>query len=164
MIPKTNHSFCYCNSPVGVLKIEASIQGICAIHFEKEKTTVPNGRHLPELPLLKQAVLELEEYFQGKRQYFTLPVSLNGTAFQMTVWHALTKIPYGTTCTYGELAASIGNPKACRAVGMANNKNPLPILIPCHRVIGKGGKLVGYGAGLDIKEKLLALEQQVATC
>ena len=99
------------------------------------------------------------EYFSGRRQVFTLPLALEGTPFQHRVWEALRKIPYGSTCSYGEVAAAVGNPKASRAVGMANNRNPLPVLIPCHRVIGADGGLVGYGGGLDIKKKLLALER-----
>ncbi|MEE4364495.1 MAG: methylated-DNA--[protein]-cysteine S-methyltransferase, partial [Desulfotignum sp.] len=98
----------------------------------------------------------------GKLTRFSLDTAPDGTDFQRRVWQALTQIPYGTTISYGELARRIGNPKASRAVGMANAKNPIPIVIPCHRVIGKNGRLVGFGGGLDIKEKLLALEQHAA--
>ena len=90
-----------------------------------------------------------------------MPVALQGTEFQTQVWKALMEIPYGQTCTYGELAARIGNPKASRAVGMANNRNPVSIIVPCHRVIGASGKLVGYGGGLNVKERLLGLERRV---
>lgn len=151
--------FCFCSSPVGTLKIETNNRGITAIHFWKEETVSNINNSLPLHPLLLQAVKELNEYFSGCRQIFTLPLAPQGTPFQHSVWQALQKIPYGNTCSYGEIAASIGNPKASRAVGMANNKNPLPILIPCHRVIGADKSLVGYGGGLDIKRKLLALEQ-----
>ncbi|MCH5265858.1 MAG: methylated-DNA--[protein]-cysteine S-methyltransferase [Lachnospiraceae bacterium] len=155
-------------SPLGTLEIEAeeglpegSSPGICALRFlpEEHRTMreppFPTGQNL-----LRQACQELEEYFAGKRKVFSVPLSVHGTEFQERVWKELQKIPYGTTCSYGQLAAAIGKPKACRAVGMANNRNPLPIFIPCHRVIGSNGKLVGYGGGLDIKEKLLKLEQE----
>lgn len=155
-----NNLFCLYRSPVGLLKIEINEYGICALHFLREVEPGFCDITVPGQPLLKQAVQELEEYFHSSRREFTLPLVPQGTPFQLSVWQALQTIPYGTTCSYGEIAAAIGNPKACRAVGMANNKNPLPILIPCHRVIGANGKLVGYGAGLDIKKQLLALEQK----
>jgi methylated-DNA-[protein]-cysteine S-methyltransferase len=110
---------------------------------------------------LKEAKNQLEEYFNSKRTKFNLPLSPKGTAFQKKVWDELLKIPYGKTTTYGEIASKIGNKNASRAVGGANNKNPIPIFIPCHRVIGKSGNLTGYALGLDIKEKLLKLEQKV---
>ena len=111
-----------------------------------------------ETPLIKKAYEELCEYLEGKRKEFDLPLELNGTEFQKKVWNALREIPYGKTCSYKEIAEKIGNPKACRAVGLANNRNPISIIVPCHRVIGANGKLVGYGGGLNIKEKLLELE------
>jgi len=100
----------------------------------------------------------LAEYFQGRRKVFDLPLAPEGTPFQLRVWNALREIHYGKTISYGELAARIGQPSASRAVGLANGSNPLPIVIPCHRVIGSNGKLTGYGGGLPIKERLLALE------
>ena len=103
---------------------------------------------------------ELEEYFAGTRQTFDLPLAPKGTAFQQKVWAALREIPYGQTRSYGEIAAIVGNPKASRAVGMANNQNPISILIPCHRVIGKDGSLTGYGGGTEKKKWLLELEQR----
>jgi methylated-DNA-[protein]-cysteine S-methyltransferase len=112
-----------------------------------------------ETPLLREAGLQLTQYFNGRRRDFDLPLNLRGTTFQIDVWQALRAIPYGQTKTYGQIAAEIGRPKACRAVGMANNKNPLPIFIPCHRVIGADGSLTGYGGGLTIKQKLLDLER-----
>lgn len=115
--------------------------------------------NLNETPLIRKAAEQLMEYLAGKRKAFDLPLEPEGTPFQKAVWKALTGIPYGKTRTYKDIAESIGNPKACRAVGMANNKNPIAILIPCHRVIGAGGKLVGYAGGLDIKKKLLDLEK-----
>jgi len=111
-------------------------------------------------PLLRKAIQELTEYFEGNRKAFSVPLQPAGTAFQQSVWAALQAIPYGETRSYGEIAKSIGKPKSARAVGMANNQNPLPIFIPCHRVIGANGKLVGYGGGLDIKEFLLNLETE----
>lgn len=111
-----------------------------------------------EVGLLEAAKRELLEYLEGRRREFDLPLKPEGTEFQKRVWKALLTIPYGETRSYGQIAAQIGNPKACRAVGMANHKNPLPIVIPCHRVIGSGGSLVGYGGGLDRKVWLLKLE------
>lgn len=106
---------------------------------------------------------QIMEYFAGKRRSFRFPYELRGTDFQKKVWHALCDIPYGETRTYKEIAIAVGNPKACRAVGMANNKNPIGIAVPCHRVIGANGKLVGYAGGLDMKEALLRLEKQFSS-
>lgn len=111
-----------------------------------------------ETPLLHEVYRQLDAYFERKLKTFDLPFLTTGTPFQQKVWKTLQNIPYGTTITYGELAQRIGAPKACRAVGMANSRNPLPILIPCHRVIGSGGKLTGYTGGLDIKLKLMEIE------
>lgn len=102
---------------------------------------------------------QLQEYFEGKRKNFDFSYELNGTEFQMKVWKALLDIPYGETKSYKDIATTIGNPKACRAVGMANNKNPISIVVPCHRVIGTSGKLVGYAGGLDMKKDLLEMEK-----
>lgn len=109
-------------------------------------------------PLLETAFLQLENYLNGRLKDFGLPLEFKGTPFQISVWKGLMKVDYGQTISYKELAAMVGNPKACRAVGMANNRNPLPIIVPCHRCLGHDGRLVGYGGGLDIKEKLLKLE------
>ncbi len=106
-----------------------------------------------------QVYLQLSEYFGGIRKSFDLPLLLHGTEFQKKVWNALCQIPYGQTRTYKQIAEYIDNPKACRAVGMANNKNPLMIVVPCHRVIGSNGSLTGYAGGLDIKEELLSIEK-----
>ena len=111
-----------------------------------------------EKELIKKTYLELTEYFNGERQIFDIPISPEGTPFQKIVWDELKKIPYGKTAAYKDIAKRIGNEKACRAVGMANNKNPIAIIIPCHRVIGSNGNLTGYAFGLNIKEKLLKLE------
>ena len=141
---------------------------ICRVFFTGEEYIVPGaklssplaGFILSESPLIKKAAAQLTEYFYGKRKEFDLPLSLHGTDFQISVWKALEKIPYGKTCSYGELAASVGNPKACRAVGMANNRNPIVIIIPCHRVIGSDGTLTGYGGGLTLKRQILELESK----
>ncbi|MBQ5683798.1 MAG: methylated-DNA--[Peptococcaceae bacterium] len=111
-----------------------------------------------ETPLLLEAKRQLEEYFAGLRAAFSLPLAPEGTDFQKAVWRELENIPYGETRTYGQIARALGNPKASRAVGMANHKNPVAIMIPCHRVIGADGSLTGYAGGLDIKEALLRLE------
>jgi methylated-DNA-[protein]-cysteine S-methyltransferase len=105
-------------------------------------------------------VMQLKEYLSGKRTEFQVKLNPQGTDFQKKAWNELKKIPYGKLCSYKDIAIAAGNPKACRAVGMANNKNPIPLIIPCHRVIGANGKLVGFGSGLDIKEKLINLEQK----
>ena len=112
-----------------------------------------------ETSLIKNTKQQLDEYFAGKRKKFDIPIKLDGTDFQIKVWKELLKIPYGETCSYLDIAKCIGNPKASRAVGMANNKNKIIIIVPCHRVIGSNKKLVGYACGLDVKEKLLELER-----
>ena len=112
-----------------------------------------------DTPVLLAAEKQIREYLAGLRQTFDLPLSPAGTEFQKMIWAALQRIPYGETCSYQQVAAMVGKPNACRAVGMANNKNPILIIIPCHRVIGSNGKLVGYAAGLAVKEKLLELER-----
>ena len=109
-------------------------------------------------PLLKRGIRELDEYFAGKRTSFDLPLHLSGTPFQLAVWRALAEIPYGALETYGGLAARIGKPKAARAVGMGCHNNPLPIIIPCHRVVGHNGSLTGFGGGLGLKQALISLE------
>ena len=118
----------------------------------------PKEEIYQETPVIKEAFGQLSEYFSGKRKTFNLPLLLKGTDFQKQVWQALLKIPFGETRSYKQIAETIGNPKAVRAVGMANNKNPFLIIVPCHRVIGANGKLVGYAVGLDKKEYLLRLE------
>ena len=109
--------------------------------------------------IIEATMMQLDEYYEGKRTEFTLPLRAEGTPFQMKVWQALSTIPYGETRSYGQIAAQVDNPKGSRAVGMANNRNPISIIIPCHRVIGADGKLVGYGGGLDKKVWLLDFEK-----
>jgi len=140
------------NAPIGRITLCQDDNGICALIFGGR-----SGR-MDETALLLQAEHELEEYFAGRRKAFSVPLSMHGTAFQMRVWQALQEIPWGEIVSYGEIARRIGNAKACRAVGMANHVNPLPIFVPCHRVVGADGKLTGYGGGLDIKTKLLEIE------
>ena len=152
-------------SPFGVLEIEASDEGISAIRWSSTLdenqpdppiTTSSSGR--PDSPLLETAKTHLDEYFQGARKDFELPLSLTGTPFQRLVWHALKGIPYGTTTSYGAIANAIDRPRAVRAVGRAIGSNPIPLIIPCHRVIGAGGKLTGFSGGLDRKRWLLNRE------
>jgi methylated-DNA-[protein]-cysteine S-methyltransferase len=144
--------------PVCRLGIAEENGSICNVFFDNGNT--PNGYAKQETPLIKKAAEQFGEYFDGRRKSFNLPLSLCGTDFQVKVWKALQNIPYGETISYGELAAIIGNPKACRAVGMANNRNPIPIIVPCHRVIGHDGSLTGYAGGLELKRQLLELEQK----
>lgn len=144
-------------SPIGLLTIQETDGAITALRFGGE-TVSP-----PPTPLLQRAAQQLTEYFAARRRRFDLPLRPQGTAFQQAAWSALCDIPYGQTRTYAQQAAAIGNPKACRAVGMANHCNPLPLFIPCHRVIGAGGKLTGYAGGLAIKRFLLELEQASAS-
>jgi methylated-DNA-[protein]-cysteine S-methyltransferase len=128
---------------------------ICQVDFVGD-IEPPIGK--PSSPLLEQAVEQLGEYFLGQRITFSLPYHVNGTPFQEAVWRALCEIPYGKTCSYQDIAKKVGRPKAMRAVGGANHRNPISILIPCHRVIGQDGGLVGYGGGLEAKKFLLDLE------
>lgn len=128
-------------------------------HLINIQFTQPQKALLQTTELLSMATIQLDEYFQGKRTTFSLPFKLTGTPFQLAVWKELQNIPYGQTTSYKEIAQKINKPKACRAVGMTNNKNPLPIIIPCHRVIGSNGKLIGYAGGLKLKNYLLELEK-----
>ena len=144
--------------PAGEIMIAEDNDAIVEISFTAE---LAEHAERKESPLLKRCYQQRLEYFKGQRTEFDLPLSPKGSAFQQTVWQALRTIPYGEVRSYGDIARQIGNPKACRAVGGANNRNPIAIVIPCHRVIGANGQLVGYGGGLDKKEMLLELEQRV---
>ncbi|NLH46684.1 MAG: methylated-DNA--[protein]-cysteine S-methyltransferase [Acholeplasmataceae bacterium] len=146
----------YFHSPVGWLSIEDNGTALTKINFEKQVCKEDGKRS----KLADMAIQQLEEYFSGKRRSFSLPMAPEGTQFMLDVWRALISIPYGEVISYGDIARAIEKPKAARAVGMANNRNPLPIIIPCHRVIGANGQLVGYAGGLGCKEKLLALEKE----
>lgn len=125
------------------------------------KVSITNS-NFQKTPIIKEAITQLEEYFNGERQYFTIKLKPEGTEFQTKVWKNLGKIPYGQTISYKSLAETSGNPKASRAVGMANNKNPIPIFIPCHRVIASNGKLQGYAGGIELKKELLNMEKKYA--
>lgn len=144
------------DSPVGPLTIGADSEFLHSITFGRETL---QGRIASGNPVLAEVVRQLQFYFSGRLRRFDLPLKPDGTQFQLEVWHELEKIPYGETISYGALACRIGKPNAARAVGAANHSNPIPIVIPCHRVIGSDGKMVGYGGGLPIKEALLKLER-----
>jgi methylated-DNA-[protein]-cysteine S-methyltransferase len=148
-------------SPVGPLFLAASSKGLVRLEFEgRMQKLSPDTTDLRESKTaLEPYLCELEEYFAGKRVAFSIPLDLRGTEFQLACWHALLEIPYGETRSYRDIAISIGHPHAYRAVGMSNNRNPIAIIVPCHRVIASNGSLCGYGGGLDIKRKLLELEQ-----
>lgn len=148
----------YYNTKIGEIAIEENGMAITRLYFVN-KDLEKEVEIKEETWLMKKTIKEIKEYLEGKRNSFDLPLEPEGTEFQKKVWNALKEIPYGETRSYGEIAKIIGNEKASRAVGMANNKNPIMIMIPCHRVIGANGKLVGYAGGLDVKEKLLNMEK-----
>ena len=160
------------SSPVGPLFLAASERGLVALEFDArlpgQQTIRPNPRHVrmegrdlrfeESEPATRAYVTELEQYFAGHRRAFSFPLDLRGTEFQRACWHALIAIPYGETRSYADIARAVGRPQGFRAVGMANNRNPIAIVVPCHRVIASDGTLCGYGGGLDIKRQLLELE------
>lgn len=153
-------------SPVGELTLIASDQGLAAILWEDDKPSrVRVTSHLENKnhPLLLKTEKQLNEYFDRKRTSFSIKLDMVGTDFQKMVWKALTEIPFGSTQSYGELAKKIGRAKASRAVGAANGKNPISIIVPCHRVIGASGKLTGFAGGLKVKAQLIALESKSNT-
>lgn len=146
-------------SPLGPLLLAATEQGLCGIFFGgKRPAARKNEVWLESEEALHSYRTELESYFRGDLKEFTCPLDLRGTEFQKRCWEALRRIPYGKVCSYGDIAKEIGSPKGFRAVGQANHNNPVPIIVPCHRVIGSNGTLTGYGGGLSVKEKLLKLE------
>jgi methylated-DNA-[protein]-cysteine S-methyltransferase len=144
-------------TPVGEMWLSQQGDALTGLRLPGEG--VPEGE-LRETPLLMEAARQIREYFEGTRTAFDLPLNPEGTPFQAAVWAELAKIPAGETRTYGDIARAIGKPNASRAVGSANHHNPLPVFIPCHRVIGSGGALVGYGGGLPLKQQLLELEER----
>jgi methylated-DNA-[protein]-cysteine S-methyltransferase len=149
------------SSPVGDVLLIADARGLRGLHFQHGPhplTPDPAWDHWRQP--FQEIIPQLEDYFAGRLQTFHIPLSLQGSPFQLGVWQALQHIPYGSTASYGDIAGSIGNPNASRAVGAANGQNPVSIIVPCHRVIGKKGDLVGYGGGLHIKEALLDLERR----
>lgn len=143
-------------SPLGALRLVGHDGGLTRLLFPGQALAADIEER--ETPLLRRAALELEEYFDRRRKYFTVPLRPVGTPFRQAVWSALAEIPYGQTVSYGDLAVRLGKPGAARAVGQANGANPLPIFIPCHRVIASGGSLGGYSLGLEAKRMLLRLE------
>lgn len=160
------------DSAIGPLFLAATAQGLVALEFDArlpgQQSIRPNPRDFRKQKKgfefenssrrMRPYLTELEEYFAGKRREFTFPLDLRGTDFQLACWRALLAIPYGETRTYADIACAVGKPNAFRAVGMANNRNPIAIVVPCHRVIASDGTLCGYGGGLDVKRKLLELE------
>ncbi len=162
-MPTTYHDL---DTPIGVLRLIGGEDSVDRIDLPNRAGEAPdpawtaaNGT-LPAA--LKEARRQLDEYFDGRRREFDLPLGAGGTAFQRRVWAELRRIPFGETISYGELAARIGKPTASRAVGAANGRNPLPVVVPCHRVIGGDGRLTGFGGGLSTKQALLDLERRVA--
>lgn len=151
------------DSPVGKLKLVASDKGLVAILWENDR---PSRVRLSELvedekhPVLAETERQLGEYFAGRRKTFSVSLDMRGTTFQKNVWEALLAIPFGETKSYGQLAKQLGNPRATRAVGAANGRNPISIIVPCHRVIGSSGKLTGFAGGLETKAHLLDLEER----
>ena len=150
--------FCFCETPLGLIRIEENNYGITSLRFvdDKAQNISAHGNGI----FLASAKAQISEYFSKRRKTFDIPLSLTGSEFQKKVWIALQSIPYGETRSYKQIAEIVGNENAARAVGMANNRNPIPIIIPCHRVIGGDGKLVGYGGGIERKEYLLKMESE----
>ena len=162
-MPKSYHDF---DTPIGTLRLVGDEQGLDRVDLPNAAAREPDAswqKARQTLPTsLRTTKRQLAEYFDGTRRDFDLPLSADGTAFQRRVWNELCRIPYGETISYGELARRVGKPTASRAVGAANGRNPLAIVVPCHRVIGADGTLTGYGGGLPVKKALLALERRVA--
>ena len=153
--------YCYLETPIGELLLAGENDALVMIGFPKgSMRREPEPDWIFNEKPLAEACRQLCEYFDGERREFDLPLRLNGTEFQVSVLEALKEIPYGETTSYGEIARRIGRPKAVRAVGAANGRNPIPIVVPCHRVIGSTGDLTGFGGGLDTKEALLRLEAE----
>ena len=146
------------SSPVGKLRLIASDKGLVAIDVRNVKTSSDEVKNVAAQKILSATKKQLEQYFAGKRTAFDLPLDLEGTDFQQLAWRALCRIPFGKTISYGDQAKNIKKPKAFRAVGSANGKNPIPIIVPCHRVVAGDGSLGGYSLGLKMKKQLLALE------
>lgn len=157
-------------SPIGTLRLAATEHGVVQISLPRSSGAgfrgslsrrVPDAELIEWLPPLDKLRQQLSEYFEGKRKTFDVPLDLRGTAFQLAVWRALSEIPFGETRSYGDIARVIGRPKAFRAVGAANGANPIPLVVPCHRVVASDGTIGGYGGGLEVKKRLLAFEKSV---
>ena len=154
------NAYSFVDSPIGPLMISTEGTALTGLYMGKpsKRPNIDAWREDPDERVLRETAKQLNEYFSGKRRKFELPLIFNGTEFQHRVWRALTEIPFGETRTYSQLARHIGNPAACRAVGLANGKNPIAVIVPCHRVIGADGSLTGFGGGLPRKEWLLGHE------
>lgn len=152
--------YCFVESPIGPLMLSCDGESLTGLYMGKpsKRPNTDTWTEDREHPVLKKTAEQLDEYFKGRRRRFELPLKFNGTEFQQRVWRALTAIPFGETRTYGQLARQLDNPSACRAVGLANGKNPIAVIVPCHRVIGADGSLTGFGGGLPRKEWLLSHE------
>ena len=153
----------YMESPVGKLKLVASEKGLVAILWENDRprrVVLGDLREDDRQPILVETERQLKQYFEGKRQGFSIPLDMRGTPFQKNVWEALLAIPFGETRSYGQLAKQLGRPSAMRAVGAANGRNPISIVVPCHRVIGSSGELTGFAGGLETKAQLLKIESE----
>ncbi|HEY2684619.1 MAG TPA: methylated-DNA--[protein]-cysteine S-methyltransferase [Steroidobacteraceae bacterium] len=152
--------YCFVDSPIGPLMLSSDGEALTGLYMGKpsKRPNLEGWVEDAEHPVLKKTARQLQEYFAGKRRHFELPLKFNGTEFQRRVWQLLTEIPFGETRTYGQLARQLDNPSACRAVGLANGKNPIAVIVPCHRVIGADGSLTGFGGGLPRKEWLLSHE------
>jgi methylated-DNA-[protein]-cysteine S-methyltransferase len=160
-LPVNPMSYTVMKSPIGPLMLAGDKAGLRLVHFSTgRRPQSPQADWIEDKSPFQEVVRQLEAYFEGKLEDFDLPLVLAGTEFQLLVWRHLQKIPYGETVSYGQLAKRIGSPDAARAVGLANGSNPIPIIIPCHRVIGSNGDLTGFGGGLPLKKKLLALESR----
>ncbi len=154
-------SYTTMESPIGPLLLAGDEGGLRLVHFATgRRPKSPQRNWIEDKAPFKEVIRQLEAYFEGKLKEFDVPLVLDGTEFQLLVWRNLRKIPYGETVSYGQLARRIGSPDAARAVGLANGSNPIPIIIPCHRVIGSNGDLTGFGGGLPVKKELLALESR----
>ncbi len=151
------HTYTVRETPIGDITLEEDGESLTRLSFGRKAPPDAENRLTP---LLRKAADQLLEYFSGRRTAFDLPLRAEGTPFQQAVWRALRAIPYGETRTYKDIATAVGNPKACRAVGLANRNNPLAIFVPCHRVVGTNGSLTGFAGGLDMKRRLLELERR----
>ena len=159
--PESALSFTTMQSPVGPLLLAGDERGLHLVYFiNGRRPKSPERNWAEDKKPFQEVIRQLKAYFDGKLRDFDVPLLLRGTDFQLLVWSRLRKIPYGETVSYGQIARELGNPDASRAVGLANGSNPIPIIIPCHRVIGSNGRLTGFGGGLPVKEKLLALESR----
>jgi methylated-DNA-[protein]-cysteine S-methyltransferase len=155
--------YCVYPSPVGILTLVASDAGLQAVWWPDDARLTQTGTLQPDHPVLTQATAELDEYFAGRRTTFDVPLDPSGTDFQRSAWDVLRTIPYAQTMTYAQQAAQLGDPAKARAVGAANGRNPISIIVPCHRVVGASGALTGFAGGLDAKQWLLQFEREVST-